>query len=91
VSHVSDVVERRLRSNGDWNINDWKDVARALALEVARLESRCPFCFYTHAGKDDLAAHLDTCSGSRGYQNLTAKTAVEQSASLLCPTGGDDG
>ena len=31
------VVRARLRANGDWNINDWKDAARALADQVERV------------------------------------------------------
>lgn len=34
------VVRGRLRSNGDWNINDWKDAARALADQVEGLSNR---------------------------------------------------
>jgi hypothetical protein len=30
-SRLVQVVRERLQVNGDWNINDWKDAARALA------------------------------------------------------------
>lgn len=36
--HVSKIVRNHLRHNGDWNINDWKDVADALSGFVLRLE-----------------------------------------------------
>jgi hypothetical protein len=39
-SQLVKVVRERLRANGDWNINDWKDAARALADQVEGLENR---------------------------------------------------
>lgn len=38
-SSLVQVVRERLRHNGDWNINDWKDVARALCDEIDRVKS----------------------------------------------------
>lgn len=40
--HVSKVVRRRLRSNGEWNINDWKDVADALSRAVLDIAGEDP-------------------------------------------------
>jgi hypothetical protein len=39
-SRLVQVVRERLRTNGDWNTNDWKDAARALADEVEGLHGR---------------------------------------------------
>ena len=37
--HIVGVVRGHLRANGDWNLNDWRDIAELLARRLeARLE-----------------------------------------------------